>query len=243
MMSAVIRTTLVTVVLAGLVLLGYREIRSSRLESAMAELEALNQEMSDRLAAHKAMLDRLSRSRRVAHVEVTDQTPDARGGVASTSLAFIELDEQGAELERQEFTIPGNVLFVDAWTVKFDPRDVAIGHPLRGRSMVLLRRIYSDRMAPIDGFSIDTPGAIPPGYAATEMGRFERRIWEDFWLLAGDAELARARGVRVAQGEAVYKPVDAGRTYELLVDAAGGMNLTPLERSSDDATQLTDADG
>jgi hypothetical protein len=242
MMTAVIRTTIVTVVLAGLVLLGYREIRTSRLESAMAELEALNQEMSDRLAAHQAMIDRLSRSRRVAHIEVTAQTPDGRGGVASTSLNFIELDEQGAELERQELIIPGDVLFVDAWTVKFDHRDVAIGHPLRGRSMVLLRRIYSDRMAPIDGFAIDTPGAVPPGYAATEMGRFERRIWEDFWLIAGDVDQARARGVRVAQGEAIYKPVKAGRTYELLVDAAGGMNLTPLVQPADDATPLTDAD-
>jgi hypothetical protein len=35
-------------------------------------------------------------------------------------------------------------------------------------------------------------------------------------------------GVRIAQGEAVYKPVRTGETYELLVDAAGGMSLKPL---------------
>jgi hypothetical protein len=242
MMIALIRTTIVTALLAGLVLLGYREIRSSRLESALAELEALNQEMHDRLEAHQAMIERLSRNRRLAHIQVTGQTLDGQGGIASTSLTFVELDDDGAELARQEFTVPGKVLFVDTWTVKFDHRDVAIGHPLSGRSMVLLRRIYSDRMAPIDGFTIDTPGAVPPGYAATELGRFERRIWGDFWLMAGDADRAEAMGVRVAQGEAVYKPVDAGRTYELLVDAAGGINLTPLARSADAATQLADAD-
>jgi hypothetical protein len=35
-------------------------------------------------------------------------------------------------------------------------------------------------------------------------------------------------GVRVAQGEAVYKPVKMGQSYELVVDAVGGMSLTPL---------------
>jgi hypothetical protein len=199
--------------------------------------------MRDRLAAHQAMIDRLSRSRRVAHIRVTAQEPDDRGGIATTDLEFIELDDQGAELGHQAFTIPGDVLFVDAWTVKFDHRDVAIGHPLSGRSLVLLRRIYSDRMAPVDGFSIDTPGAIPPGYVASEAGRFERQIWNDFWLLAGDAEQAQTRGVRVAQGEAIYKPVVAGKTYELLVDAAGGMNLTPLASEVDQDLRLSNADG
>ncbi len=40
--------------------------------------------------------------------------------------------------------------------------------------------------------------------------------------------LVAAVGIRVAQGEAVYKPVRPGRTYELIVDAAGGMSLLPL---------------
>jgi hypothetical protein len=35
-------------------------------------------------------------------------------------------------------------------------------------------------------------------------------------------------GVRVAQGEAVYKPLRPDQVYELTVDAAGGMSLLPL---------------
>ena len=53
-------------------------------------------------------------------------------------------------------------------------------------------------------------------------------MWEHFWELAMDPAAAAAMGVRVAQGETVYKPVRAGRVYELIVDAAGGMSLTPL---------------
>ena len=99
---------------------------------------------------------------------------------------------------------------------------------MRGRTLVLLRRIYSDRMAPNDGFAIDTPGAIPPGYAVGEVGNYQKRLWEHFWQLATDAQVAAATGVRVAQGEAVYKPVRAGQQYELVVDGVGGMNLMPL---------------
>jgi len=102
---------------------------------------------------------------------------------------------------------------------------------MRGRTLVLLRRIYSDRLAPRDGVPIDTPGAVPAGYAATEVARFEQILWDRFWEIADDPVLAMEMGVRVAQGEVVYKPVRAGRRYELVVDAAGGINLTPLHES------------
>ena len=39
--------------------------------------------------------------------------------------------------------------------------------------------------------------------------------------------------MRVAQGEAVYKPVRIGQSFELIVDAAGGMNLVPLAAEAD----------
>ena len=35
-------------------------------------------------------------------------------------------------------------------------------------------------------------------------------------------------GIRVAQGEAVYKPMKPGETYELRVEAVGGMTLVPV---------------
>ena len=60
------------------------------------------------------------------------------------------------------------------------------------------------------------------------MAEFEKRLWEHFWQIATDAKLAKAMGVRVAQGEAVYKPVRKGQVFELIVDAVGGMSLAPL---------------
>jgi hypothetical protein len=241
-MAPLIRVILITSLLAALTGTWYWRWSRDETTRLMEELRAMNEDMRQRLAAREAMIDRLTRSRRLAHIEVRGQVAGPTGEVAETEVLFIELDDAGSELDRQAFTIPGDVLFVDAWTVKFPPLDVASGHPLFGRSLVLLRRIYSDRMAPRDGFAIDTPGAIPPGYAAADPGRLEQRLWDDFWRIASDRALADAIGVRVAQGEAVYKPVRTGQWYELVVDAAGGMSLTPMPPDDDAGSTLSRVD-
>jgi hypothetical protein len=231
-MAAILRTTIVTLILGVTVLVAFRKLQSDWRQQTIDELRALNAEMEARLAAKAAMLERLERSRRIAHVEVIGQETDTAGDVIETELLFIELDDDGSELARQTFNVPGREVYIDAWTVKFNHDQVAQGHPLMGRSLVLLRRIYSDRLAPVEGLPIDTPGAAPPAYAAGDLGRFEKKIWDHFWEIATDAKLARAMGVRVAQGEAVYKPVRTGQRYELVVDAAGGMSFMPLPDAS-----------
>lgn len=227
-MHALIRTGLVAAALAMLTYAAYHHFSQSNLRRTIQELEQLQKETQQKLAAREAMIDRLGRSRRVAHLQVVDQQRGPGGEVAQTAFLFIELDEQGRELARKRYEVPGDVLFVDAWSIKFSHVDVAAGDPLRGRSLILLRRVYSDRMAPSEGYPIDLPGAVPPAYAAGEVAAFEKRLWEQFWKLATDPEAAAAAGVRVAQGEAVYKPLRPGATYELVVDAAGGMSLTPV---------------
>jgi hypothetical protein len=227
-LTQITRTTLAVALLAGLALLGYWKVTSNHQQKVINELAAMTKELEGRIEERQEMIDRLGRSQRIAHIQVTDQEVDDAGDIVSTEVMFIELDDDGAELARQWFTVPGDVLFIDAWTVKFDQDDVAIGHPLFGRALILLRRIYSDQMAPLDGFPIDTPGAVPPGYATTEIATFEQRIWKHFWQIATDERLATDMGVRVAQGEAVYKPIKPGQIYELSVDAIGGMSLTPL---------------
>ena len=238
-MKPFLRTTLATVILGGIVVLGIWGLIFRENEIRIAQLEAANAKLQQMVEKREAMIDRLSRSRRVANIQIQAQKIDEDGNIEETDLLFIELDEQGSELARQQFTIPGDVLFIDGWTVKYFPDQVAQGDPLHGRTILLLRRLYSDQMAPRDGFVIDTPGAVPPGYAAGEIGKFEQMIWQQFWRLATDAELAASMSVRVAQGEAVYKPVREGQVYELIVDAVGGMSLTPM---TDDGMVLSKTD-
>ncbi len=239
-MAVILRTMLVGLLLSGAALAVYWRVSESELQRALREMEVLHDEMQHRIEAKEAMIERLNRNRRLAHIRVLDQQTAVGGEVLQTELEFIELDDDGGELARQRFTLPGDVLFVDVWSVKFKAADVADGHPLRGRTLVLLRRLYSDLMPPIDGYPIDVPGAVPPGYATDEPAEFEKRVWEHFWELATDPRAAAAMGVRVAQGEAVYKPVRAGHVYELIVDATGGISLTPLPAPDEDIAGVDD---
>lgn len=240
-MSSIARTLIITTILAGVVLVGYWRLTFDQQQKAIEELSALNGRMQDQLAQREAMVQRLSRSRRIAHIDVLEQKTNEAGKIEETRLRFIELDNDGTELARQTFVLPGDVVFVDSWTVKFDPQRVAEGDPLYGKTLVLLNSMYTDRMEPRQGLKIDTPGAVPPGYAVGEIGHFERQLWKNFWEIATNAEVAREMGVRVAQGEAVYKPMRAGQTYELIVDAVGGMSLRPLDPQTDSEGTLTRA--
>lgn len=228
MRAAILRTTFLGLLAAALAVAVYAALTRAERIRVRGEIEALEREMAARIAERDEMIDRLGRSRRIAHLLVGPQSIGPDGRVLETSLELIELDEAGSELDRRGFRVPGRVIYLDGLTVRFDPEDVAAGHPLRGRTLVLLRRIFSDRMPPAEGIPIDLPGARPPGYAAGELGRWEQQLWTHFWDVATDARLAESMGVRVAQGEAVYKPVRTGERYELAVEALGGLTLRPL---------------
>lgn len=227
-LASLLRVLLLTVVFGSVVGLFMWRGLLDRERELLDQIARIEQEMAEEVALRDQMIERLGRTSRVARVDVLEQKHHGSGEVESTLLRFIELDEDGGELGRRQYEIPGEVLFVDAWTVRFDTEHVLYGDPFAGQTLVLFRRIYSDSLQPREGFPIDTPGAIPDGYAVTEKARFERAMWKRFWQIATDADLADSMGVRVAQGEAVYKPVRAGQSYDLVAEASGGLTLVPL---------------
>jgi hypothetical protein len=214
-------------------------VQAARLQRQVMELE---EQVRHEQELRRLVTERLGRSHRLGRLEVVQQhrADDASAKPLSaaaaaelgpneliTTVDFIELDDRGHEVGRRRATVPGRTVFLDAWTVRFPQQSVIEADPMRGRSVALLRRIYSDRMMPSDGIAIDTPGAVPDGYAATDGARFERALWKRFWRLATDPGAAEAEGVRVAQGEAVYKPVAPGQRYEVELENAGGLVLRP----------------
>ena len=228
--GSLLRITLMVIAFGGVVSACIWFGLIDRERALRAQIGRLEARMAQEIETRDQMIQRLQRTHRRARIEVLDQQLDGRGVAAETLVRFIELDEGGAELARQEFDIPGDVLFVDAWTVRFEHDRVAHADPFAGQTLVLFRRIYSDRVPPREGFAIDTPGGIPEGYALSEEARFERAVWRGFWNIAADPGRADELGIRVAQGEAVYRPVGAGEAFDLVVEAAGGMTLVPVAR-------------
>lgn len=190
-------------------------------------IEAQLEAAQDRNAELELIVDRLSAERRVADVLVTEQARDASGELR-TQLLFVEYDHIGNALPARHFTIDGQVVHIDAQVVKFDGRYVQTNDRLRGRSVALFTRLYGEKTPPAQGQPIDTPGQIPDVYRSSDatVTQFETRLWSDFWRLADDPAYRKEMGVRVAEGEGVWRPFVPGYLYTITLENNGGLNIT-----------------
>ena len=144
--------------------------------------------------------------------------------------ALVEYTRDGSALPAKSFTIDGNIAHVDAMVIKFDHDFVAQNDPLRGHSIALFRRLYSESMTPANGFPIDEPGKIPDIYRGSadpaKQVAFEKELWQNFWRLAEDKPYRESKGVRVADGQSLWGPFLPDRLYTITLDANGGLNRT-----------------
>ena len=218
MLRSVVKILLTTAIVLGTAVatFHYRTARS---------LEAQLEREQQRTAQLKEIVSRLTSERRVADIIVTSQ--DTTGDHLSTSIVFVEYTPDGTALPAKRFTLVGKMIHLDAMVIKFDGRFVAENDPLRGHSVALFSRIYGDTQAPSDAFPIDAPGEPPVVYRKTDKSvtDFERDLWKNFWRLADDADYRTSMGVRVAQGEGVWRPFEMGRLYTVTIESNGGLNI------------------
>ena len=207
----------------------YRANESQRIIEAQArEIEYLNNVAS-----------RLTMEERKARVVVTGQKRNDAGQL-ETNLLFLEIGPDGNALPAKSFTALGDRVHFDAFVIKFEDQFVKEGDPLRGKSIAIWDKVYGMATEPENGQVIDERGLAPRVYegdaeeiAATGLDAkrraFEDRLWQDFWELASDADAAKNRGVRVAQGEGVNTKLEPDKVYELTLEADGGLNIYARE--------------
>ncbi len=103
-----------------------------------------------------------------------------------------------------------------------------VASSLKGKALLLFRRIFTDRRRPADGDVLDREGQMPQSYAAERAPTaFERELWARFWELANDPEAARQRGVRPLHGEAVSTRLRKDRTYTITLRSTGELTIRP----------------
>lgn len=169
---------------------------------------------------------RLSESRRVAQLAVISQTP-AGDGVTSTTLRWQEIGDGAVLGQPVTCTIRGMQVYVEALVLKFEPSHVGEGDAQRGASLALFRRLFGEAQPASSGVLLDAT-ARPPTVANAEVSAFRERLWSLFWDFVDDPLLAQQYGVRVAQVEAPSAPVRPGQTWQVTLDALGGLNLIKL---------------
>lgn len=150
-------------------------------------------------------------------------------GTLQTTFRFTEIDDDGKPLTAsRQFTLPGQEVYFDTLVIKFDDHFVEQGDPVKGKALMLFRRVFSNAMRPEDGFVIDREGHEPAVYAeGQELGGFEKDLWQKFWEIANDERLAKQRGVRAIHGDAPYMRLEPNRVYEVLLRSTGEVIISP----------------
>lgn len=229
------------------------------LNKANNDLAARQKEIADlgiQLTEKTAQVERLEVSmkllkvrHRLARLKVLDQhevaslnpvTPtegtdkDASRTNLMTKIEFSEVNEQGEPIgEAKQFDIVGDMVYVDYLHVTFDDKYVEQSDLDRSTSLALFQRIFGEHQEPVQGFQLDTVGTRPTAYGrGTEVSEFEKKIWDDFWLIANDPKRAADLGIHAANGEAVSIRVRPGMTYEIELRATGGMSFRPVEAAA-----------
>jgi hypothetical protein len=202
-----------------------------RLEAKVAQLETETLRL-------KTYLKLLEYTERRAQLEVVSQTKDAAGDTLN-QLRFTELDPQGGVVGAQRvFELKGEEVYVDTLVIKFEDHFVEAGDPLRGKALLLFRRIFTNRVKPDEGYYLDRNGAPPERYASgATPNSFEKELWARFWAVANSEPQAKQTGVKAMHGQAVYGRLLPNKVYTLLMRSTGELILpAPTEPAGPAAT-------
>ena len=211
-----------------------RDARLAQLDKDLAQktariaaLDARVVEQDQQIESLETALRFLKVDHRVAQIAVVDQTPATDDSPSLTSFRFVEVDAGGEPLEEpQLFTIEGDLLYVDAWVVKFDDEHVEADDPLRSTSICLFRRLFGEFQQPNEGFELDGIGSRPRAYSrGDDMTDLERDLWENFWDYANQPQRAAELGVRAAHGEAPSMRLRPDKLYRLVLRASDGLSI------------------
>jgi hypothetical protein len=203
-----------------------RDGQIAALRGTLAERDATIQQLETSLFLLKV-------DRRVARIEVLAQEELAgEPGTLLTRVLFVELGDDGEPLGAgKEIELVGSKIYLETLVIKFEDDYVEGGDFLRGASVCLFQRMFSENQAPRDGTEIDAVGVHPHTYGGGdgdgEADVFYAELWQRFWDYANDPDAAAAKGVRAIHGEAPFVEARPGKIYEVELRASGGLSITP----------------
>ena len=195
------------------------------------ELVALNAEM-------EIELTRLSVSRRRALVR--DVTRDA----GFTQFELVEIDQANEPVGPPiHHRIEGDILKIDWYEVRWRST-VARSDPDRSFPIFLLRGLYGDKESPAQArqsldpntpeVTLDARGVPPEVY--NRDGRISAReaiIWERFWDVSHDPEIAEGFGIESASLNSVGQQIRPGYEYEWVITGGGSSHVISRPVHSD----------
>jgi hypothetical protein len=157
---------------------------------------------------------------------VLHQDQDAEGRVVNT-LRFREIEPDGTPIgSTRDLQLVGDEIYVDTLVIKFEEHFVEQGDPLKGKALLLFRRIFSNKVAPDDGYRLDKEYQTPEVFAVRKAPtEFEAELWKRFWDVANSEALQKKHGVKAAHGQAAYSRLLPNKVYHLVLRSTGETSI------------------
>ena len=203
-----------------------RELEVHQQAAKIAEQVAELKKKDEQIAKLETARRLLKVDHRLARINVVEQTTGDQGEITS-KVEFVELNPEGMPMGKpREFTLKGDMIYIDGLSVTFDDKYVEQADLERGTSLFSFTRIFTDVQNPKDGHPLDDVGSRPLAYSrGGQISDFESNIWKNFWSLANDKEAAGKLGIASIHGSAVsIKPVQ-GNSYTIELRASAGPKL------------------
>jgi hypothetical protein len=169
----------------------------------------------------KQAITNLTYEDQIGYAKVIAQEPN--DGKILTTLKFVETarDDKLKTVLEKEYTIEGDIVYFDALIVKFGDKMVMDG---KTKALYLWRRVYSEKMAPGQGFAIEEPGAEPQRYGdllKVLPMKQKQLFWTNIWDLANDPDKLKEHDIEAIYGNAVYSRLREGLIYVFKISPAG----------------------
>jgi len=206
------------------------------------QMEGLLREKDEKIAAQVTKIGELEKEKaklqtylkllkyteRRARIEVLHQEKDGEGRLINT-LRFREIQPDGTPIgQTRDLQLAGEEIYIDTLVIKFEDHFIEHGDPLKGKALLLFRRIFSNKVAPDEGYKLDKEYEAPEVFAVrTAPTEFERELWKKFWDVANDEALQKKHGVRAAHGQAAYSRLQPNKAYHLILRSTGETIIPP----------------
>lgn len=200
-------------VAASMVIGVYTGLGIYRAGTSISQLLSENQYLKDAIA-------NLTETGKIGGARILSS--DVVDGQIITTVRFWEYDRQNSNkiIQSSEYRVPGTVVHFDALIIKFADPLLKEG----SKSLYIWHRLYSDKMAPEDGFYINDPDQEPDRYRDFLAGLpvdHRRLFWQSIWQLAHEPDKLEGHGVEAVYGNVTYTQMQEEFLYIFQITPAG----------------------
>jgi hypothetical protein len=169
----------------------------------------------------KQAITNLTYEEQIGYAKVVNQ--QIIDGKLFTTIKFVETarDDKLKNILEKEYTIEGDIIHFDALIVKFSNKMVMDG---KTRALYLWRRVYGEKMAPEEGFSIEQPGTEPLRYSDLLEAlpiKDCQMFWSNIWDLANDTKKLKKYDIEAVYGNVIYEKLTKGLIYVFKISSTG----------------------